>query len=211
MRIDVAAARALWRTGIATAQGKIARRRFGRPQHVAAARRRNSNVLRLDRGLTVTRGGGKSKNDLGHDKPGRPGDDRTRDDAWRDLSYTGLGDRRRRRSLSIVRGRRCSGEFWKGASGSAARTFRQRARQGTLLVYIECAVATPERARRPAAASSCGNLLFGFSLIAVLAAYAWLYAKNRSKIARVDEGPSPSPKRRRTSVRPAQRLRDNEV
>ena len=27
----------------------------------------------------------------------------------------------------------------------------------------------------------------GFSLIAVLAAYAWLYAKNRSKIARVDE------------------------
>ena len=31
------------------------------------------------------------------------------------------------------------------------------------------------------------DLLFGFSLIAVLAAYAWLYAKNRSKIARVDE------------------------
>ena len=30
-------------------------------------------------------------------------------------------------------------------------------------------------------------VLFGFSLIAVLAAYAWLYAKNRSKIARVDE------------------------
>ena len=31
------------------------------------------------------------------------------------------------------------------------------------------------------------DLLFGFSLVAVLAAYAWLYAKNRSKIARVDE------------------------
>ena len=31
------------------------------------------------------------------------------------------------------------------------------------------------------------DLLFGFSLIAVLAAYAWLYTKNRSKIARVDE------------------------
>ena len=31
------------------------------------------------------------------------------------------------------------------------------------------------------------DLLFGFSLIAVLTAYAWLYAKNRSKIARVDE------------------------
>ena len=25
------------------------------------------------------------------------------------------------------------------------------------------------------------DLLFGFSLVAVLAAYAWLYAKNRSK------------------------------
>ena len=31
------------------------------------------------------------------------------------------------------------------------------------------------------------DLLFGFSLVAVLAAYAWLYARNRSKIARVDE------------------------
>ena len=31
------------------------------------------------------------------------------------------------------------------------------------------------------------DLLFGFSFVAVLAAYAWLYAKNRSKIARVDE------------------------
>ena len=31
------------------------------------------------------------------------------------------------------------------------------------------------------------DILFGFSLVAVLAAYAWLYAKNRSKIARVDE------------------------
>ena len=31
------------------------------------------------------------------------------------------------------------------------------------------------------------DLLFGFSLVAVLTAYAWLYAKNRSKIARVDE------------------------
>jgi hypothetical protein len=31
------------------------------------------------------------------------------------------------------------------------------------------------------------DLLFGFSLVTVLAAYAWLYAKNRSKIARVDE------------------------
>ena len=31
------------------------------------------------------------------------------------------------------------------------------------------------------------DLLFSFSLVAVLAAYAWLYAKNRSKIARVDE------------------------
>ena len=31
------------------------------------------------------------------------------------------------------------------------------------------------------------DLLFGFSLIAVLAAYAWLYAKNRSRITKVDE------------------------
>ena len=31
------------------------------------------------------------------------------------------------------------------------------------------------------------DLLFGFSLIAVLTAYAWLYAKNRSRITKVDE------------------------
>ena len=31
------------------------------------------------------------------------------------------------------------------------------------------------------------DLLFGFSLVAVLAAYAWLYAKNRSRITKVDE------------------------
>ena len=30
-------------------------------------------------------------------------------------------------------------------------------------------------------------VLFGFSLVAVLAAYAWLYAKNRSRITKVDE------------------------
>ena len=31
------------------------------------------------------------------------------------------------------------------------------------------------------------DLLFGFSLVAVLVAYAWLYAKNRSRITKVDE------------------------
>ena len=31
------------------------------------------------------------------------------------------------------------------------------------------------------------DLLFGFSLVAVLAAYAWLYAKDRSRITKVDE------------------------
>ena len=31
------------------------------------------------------------------------------------------------------------------------------------------------------------DLLFGFSLVAVIAAYAWLYAKNRSRITKVDE------------------------
>ena len=31
------------------------------------------------------------------------------------------------------------------------------------------------------------DLLFGFSLIAVLAAYAWLYARNRSRITKVGE------------------------
>ena len=31
------------------------------------------------------------------------------------------------------------------------------------------------------------DLLFGFSLIAVLVAYAWLYAKYRSRITKVDE------------------------
>ena len=31
------------------------------------------------------------------------------------------------------------------------------------------------------------DLLFGFSLVAVLAAYASLYAKNRSRITKVDE------------------------
>ena len=40
---------------------------------------------------------------------------------------------------------------------------------------------------RAAAGVVMRDLLFGFSLVAVLTAYAWLYAKNRSKIARVDE------------------------
>ena len=70
----------------------------------------------------------------------------------------------------------CSGEFWKGLWGPWFR-------RASVKVHAVAAESSP---------SSGGGvvmreLLFGFSLVAVLAAYAWLYAKNRSKIARVDE------------------------
>ena len=129
----------------------------------------------LTESYCVTRGSGKSKNDLGHDKPGRPGDDRTRDDAWRDLSYTfSATDVVGARYLLFEDGG-CSGEFWKGLWGPWFR-------RAFVKVHAVDAGAAPS-----GGGVVMRDLLFGFSLVAVLAAYAWLYAKNRSKIARVDE------------------------
>ena len=128
----------------------------------------------LTEAYCVTRGGGKSKNDLGHDKPGKPGDDRTRDDAWRDLTYTfSATDVVGARYLLFEDGG-CSGEFWKGLWGPWFR-------RAFVKVHAVAAESAPSGGRL------MRDLLFGFSLIAVIAAYAWLYAKNRSKIARVDE------------------------
>jgi hypothetical protein len=70
--------------------------------------------------------------------------------------------------------RGCSGEFWKGLWGPWFR----RAFVKVHAVSHESALSGGRLMR---------DLLFGFSLVAVLAAYAWLYAKNRSKIAKVDE------------------------
>ena len=69
----------------------------------------------------------------------------------------------------------CSGEFWKGLWGPWFR-------RAFVKVHAVDAGAAPS-----GGGLLMRDLLFGFSLIAVLAAYAWLYAKNRSKIARVDE------------------------
>ena len=155
----------------------------------------------LTEAYCVTRGSGKSKNDLGHDKPGQPGDDRTRDDAWRDLSYTfSATDVVGARYLLFEDGG-CSGEFWKGLWGpwfrfdAARRCLHSicsaRCLHRTLLVYFRRASVTVHAVAAESAPSGGGilmrDLLFGFSLVAVLAAYAWLYAKNRSRIAKVDE------------------------
>ena len=68
-----------------------------------------------------------------------------------------------------------SGEFWKGLWGP----------------WFRRAFAKVHAVDAGAAPSGGGilmrDLLFGFSLVAVLAAYAWLYAKNRSRITKVDE------------------------
>ena len=69
----------------------------------------------------------------------------------------------------------CSGEFWKGLWGPWFR-------RAFVKVHAVDAGAAPS-----GGGVVMRDLLFGFSLVAVLAAYAWLYAKNRSKIARVDE------------------------
>ena len=67
------------------------------------------------------------------------------------------------------------GEFWKGLWGPWFR-------RAFVKVHAVDAGAAPS-----GGGVVMRDLLFGFSLVAVLAAYAWLYAKNRSKIARVDE------------------------
>ena len=69
----------------------------------------------------------------------------------------------------------CSGEFWKGLWGPWFR-------RAFVKVHAVAAESAPS-----GGGVVMRDLLFGFSLVAVLAAYAWLYAKNRSKIARVDE------------------------
>ena len=69
----------------------------------------------------------------------------------------------------------CSGEFWKGLWGPWFR-------RAFVKVHAVDAGAAPS-----GGGLLMRDLLFGFSLVAVLTAYAWLYAKNRSKIARVDE------------------------
>ena len=68
----------------------------------------------------------------------------------------------------------CSGEFWKGLWGPWFR-------RAFVKVHAVAAESAPSGGRL------MRDLLFGFSLIAVLAAYAWLYAKNRSRITKVDE------------------------
>ena len=69
----------------------------------------------------------------------------------------------------------CSGEFWKGLWGPWFR-------RAFVKVHAVDAGAAPS-----GGGVVMRDLLFGFSLIAVLAAYAWLYAKNRSRITKVDE------------------------
>lgn len=120
----------------------------------------------LTEAYCVTRGAGKSKNDLGHDKPG--GGDRTRDDAWRDLSYTFLPSDVVGARYILFEDGGCSGEFWKGLWGPWFR-------HASVKVYAVAAGEAPANG-----GLLMRDLLFGASLFAVLAAYVWIYRKNRA-------------------------------